>query len=235
MRLIFVLALLMPLAASGQEEETPKPWSGTAALGILATSGNSDTTNANLALGVNYDRERWHHEAQFAAAGADTDGVSTAERYKAGYKARWDITERDFLFGLVDWEKDKFSGYDQQISEAFGYGRRVINNEKHVLNVEIGAGLKQSDLRDGTSEDGAILHLGSDFAWTISPTATFNQNLVIEKDSENTFIESVSALKANLIQQIALVFSYTVKNNSDVPAGSDKTDTFTAISLEYGF
>ena len=234
MRLIIVLALLMPLAASGAEE-APGPWSGTAALGILATSGNSETTNANLGIGVNYDRERWHHEARFAAAGADTDGQTTAERYKAGYKARYDFTEHDFLFALVSYEKDLFSGYDQQISEAVGYGRRLINNDRQVLNVQVGAGFKQSDLRDGTSEDGAILRLGGDYKWVISPTATFRQNLVIEQDSDNTYVESISALKATLIEQLGLVFSYTIKNNSDVPAGSEKTDTFTAISLEYGF
>jgi hypothetical protein len=31
------------------------------------------------------------------------------------------------------------------------------------------------------------------------------------------------------------VLSYVIKNNSDVPAGIEKTDRFTALSLEYGF
>jgi putative salt-induced outer membrane protein len=45
----------------------------------------------------------------------------------------------------------------------------------------------------------------------------------------------VSAIKTGLIGALALVASYTVKNNSDVPPGSEKTDTFTALSLEYAF
>jgi putative salt-induced outer membrane protein len=38
-----------------------------------------------------------------------------------------------------------------------------------------------------------------------------------------------------IVGELALVLSYTIKNNSDVPAGVEETDTFTAISLEYAF
>jgi putative salt-induced outer membrane protein YdiY len=34
---------------------------------------------------------------------------------------------------------------------------------------------------------------------------------------------------------LALVASYVIKSNSDVPVGIEKTDRYTAISLEYGF
>jgi putative salt-induced outer membrane protein len=57
----------------------------------------------------------------------------------------------------------------------------------------------------------------------------------VESGSENTFIESVSEVKATLIGELALVASYTIRRNTTVPAGSEKTDTFTALSLEYAF
>jgi putative salt-induced outer membrane protein len=37
------------------------------------------------------------------------------------------------------------------------------------------------------------------------------------------------------METLNLVFSYTIKNNSDVPVGTEKTDTFTAINIEYPF
>ncbi|NNF66880.1 MAG: DUF481 domain-containing protein [Gammaproteobacteria bacterium] len=230
---IFVLLLisLQPVVAA----ESGGPWSGTAGLGILATSGNSETTNAQLDLGLKYDADLWHHTLLAIAAGADSAGVTTAERYRLSYKAKRDFTEHDYLFGLLSYEKDKFSGYDQQITEAIGYGRRLINEDTQVLNLEVGAGLKQNDLRDDTSEDSAILRLGGDYMWKFSPTAQFVQEIGIERGSDNTYFESISAVKATLMDELALVLSFTVKNNSDVPAGSEKQDTFTAISLEYGF
>ena len=59
--------------------------------------------------------------------------------------------------------------------------------------------------------------------------------MVVESGSNNTYTESVSAVKANLVGDFALVLSYTIKQNSDVPAGSEKTDRLTAISIEYAF
>ena len=46
---------------------------------------------------------------------------------------------------------------------------------------------------------------------------------------------SVTSITARLIGALNLVASYTIRNNSDVPVGTEKTDTRTAISLEYAF
>jgi len=41
----------------------------------------------------------------------------------------------------LNWRKEKFSGYDQQFSQAVGYGRRLINQPRQtlyrVLNVRV--------------------------------------------------------------------------------------------------
>ena len=160
---------------------------------------------------------------------------TTAEAYDAGWKSEYNFSETDFLFGRLDWRKDRFSGYDTQFSQTAGYGRRILETERHELNAEIGAGAKQSDLADGTTEEEFILRGGLNYRWMFSENAEFTQDLSVESGSDNTYLESISAVKANLIGEVSLVASFTVKNNSDVPAGNEKTDTFTAISLEYAF
>jgi len=59
--------------------------------------------------------------------------------------------------------------------------------------------------------------------------------LTIESGQENTYTESVTAISAQVVGNLALVASYTIKNNSDVLPLIEKTDTYTAISLEYTF
>ena len=66
-------------------------------------------------------------------------------------------------------------------------------------------------------------------------SGAFVQTLIVESGSDNTYMESISEVKARLVGNIALVASYTIKRNSSVPVGSEKRDTFTAISLEYAF
>ena len=74
-----------------------------------------------------------------------------------------------------------------------------------------------------------------DYTLVFSEMTGFTQDLVIESGSSNTSVESISALRARLFGAVALVFSYRVKHNSDVPVGTEDTDTFTAVSLEYAF
>jgi putative salt-induced outer membrane protein len=161
--------------------------------------------------------------------------LTTSEAYELGWKSEWNWTERSFLFGRLHWRKDRFSGYDTQFSQTIGYGHRLIDNEKHKLNVEAGAGARQSDLADGTTEEETIFRGGLDYKWLLSETAEFRQKFTVEAGGENTYGESVTAISAKLVGDLALVASYTIKHNTDVPPLTEKTDTYTALSLEYGF
>jgi len=236
--LIFLLATLQahaqePTAAAAAE--SVQGWSGKATLGYLATSGNTDSSSLNSGVGVAYAVGRWIHGLELTAINATEDEQTTAESYSAGWKSEFNLTDRDFLFGRVNWRKDRFSGYDQQLSESVGYGRRIIDTGVHFLNAEIGAGARQADLVDGTSESDVILRAGLNYRWQFTETAAFTQDMITESGEANTYIESTTALKASLIGDLALVASYTIKNNSEVPVGSENTDRYTALSLEYGF
>ncbi len=221
--------------AAGAPDPTADPWSGKVALGYLATSGNTESSSLNSAFAVAYTTGRWTHAVDAAAINTTEDDQTIAEAYAIGWKTEFNMTDRDFLFGRVNWRKDRFSGYDQQFSQSIGYGRRLIDTGAHFLNAEIGAGARQSELSDGTTEDDFIVRGGLNYRWKFSEQAQFTQDFATESGSQNTYIVSVTAIKASLIGALALVVSYTVKNNSEVPVGNEETDTFSALSLEYGF
>ncbi len=211
------------------------PWSGSASLGFLSTSGNTNTTSYNTAFDISYAKNKWTHTFDAAANGADEGDTVTAEAYQADWKSSYDFREHNYLFGLVAWRKDRFSGVNAQLTETIGYGRRIIETPAHLLSADIGAGHRSADLSDNTSESGAIGRLGLDYKWTFSETSNFEQTIAVEAGSDNTYIESVSAVRAKLLGDFAIVFSYTVRHNTDVPVGSEKTDKMTAISLELAF
>ena len=224
---------LMSLQAFGQNEEG---LSGEVALGYLATSGNSENTNMSLNFGGDYYAEVWQHSLDGMAVKATTSNVTTTEAYGLVWQSRRELAnEKNYIFGLGAWNKDKFSGYDQQLREVVGYGRRIIDGEVHSFDVEAGLGFRQSDLRNGTSEDETIQRISGNYEWKVSETATFTQVLAIENGSKNTYTESVTKLSAKVRENLAAVFAYTIKRNSDVPFGTLKKDTFTSVALEYSF
>jgi putative salt-induced outer membrane protein len=212
------------------------PFIGDISLGYLATSGNTESTNANASFDATWDLDGpWKHEWSAQAISARTDDVTTAESYSAGYKAQRDFSATSYLFFAGDWRQDRFSGYDRQVSETVGYGRRIIDNPRHMLALEGGAGAKQSDLVTGEELDEAIVRGGLDYLFTISENSEFSQELILEQGDENRYTESTTELKTRVVGNIAVVLSFVIKSNSDVPVGIEKTDRFTAVSLEYAF
>jgi len=211
--IIALLALAAPYVAAEEEES---PWAGKAKLGYLATSGNTNNSNLNGGFAISYSTDNWKHAFEAVAIHSAEDNATTAEAYEAGWKSERSLSENNFLFGQLDWRKDRFSGYATQFSQTVGYGR-------------------QSELIDGTEESETIIRGGLDYKWQLSETAAFTQGITIESGQENTYTESVTALSAQLVGNLALVASYTVKNNSDVLPLIEKTDTYTALSLEYIF
>ncbi len=136
-------AAAWPQAGGGPAEESP--WSGSASLGFLSTSGNTDSTSYNSAFDISFTKNKWTHTFTAAAIGAEQTDISTSEAYAADWKSSYDFSEHNYVFGLVNWRKDRFSGVDEQLSESIGYGRRIIDTPAHSLSAEIGAGHRSAD------------------------------------------------------------------------------------------
>ena len=230
-----LLAIPMLLAASVSFAQDEGPWSGSASFGFLSTSGNTENSSLNTGLELGYSVGDWAHTLETIAIYADEDSVTTAEAYEAAFKTEWDINDSSFLFARLRWRKDRFSSYDTQFSQTLGYGYRIIDNDTHRLSAEAGAGARQSDLVDGTRESEFVTRAGLDYEWSLSETATFEQLVGVEAGDTNTYIETVTSLSAKVLGDLALVASYTIKHNTDVLPGTEKTDTYTALTLEYTF
>ncbi|MDH4253834.1 MAG: DUF481 domain-containing protein [Gammaproteobacteria bacterium] len=233
--LLVVAAPLHAQESAGAAAAPEGPWSGKATLGYLATSGNTENSSLNAGFELAYTNDPWSHLLKAIAVNSSESNQTTAEAYELGWKTEYNFSEHNFMFGRVNWRKDRFSAYDTQVSETIGYGRRLLDTGAHMLNAEIGAGARQSERRDGVTENDVIFRAGLDYRWAFSETAEFRQDLVIEAGENNTYVESISAVKAQLIGALALVASYTIKNNSDVLPGIENTDTWTALSLEYNW
>jgi putative salt-induced outer membrane protein len=229
-----LLALTAPNAALAQQDEERDPLSGRATLGFLATSGNTESTNANARLRLAFVPNAWSHEWDLSAIGATRDKETTAEAYNGLYVARRSFGQ-NYIFTALDWNKNRFSAYPRQRSETVGYGRQLLDGETQKLSMEAGLGARYAKRIDGPSQEEGIARGSLDYEWTMNSTTSFTQDVIVESGSSNTSVETVSALRARLIGDVALVVSFRLRRNSTVPVESVKTDTFSSISLEYAF
>ncbi len=210
-------------------------WAGEGEFGYVATSGNTETENLKAKLGLVNEREKWRHSATLEALNTSDNDTTTAERYAAIWQTDYKFAEHEYIFGRLNYETDKFSGYDYRVSEVVGYGRRVLHTDRMTLDLEAGPGARQSKLTTGASENEMILRLAGKYVWKLSDHAKFTQDLSFDIGEDATVTKSVTAVQANIIGNLAMKLSLTVENTSDVPVGVDETDTETAVTLVYGF
>jgi putative salt-induced outer membrane protein len=231
------LAAAVPAAAPAAETPAePAGWSGEAELGAVFTGGNTETENVNAKAAVAHDGARWRHAAKAEAVLASDDQGTTGERYLANVKSDLKLGEANYLFVTANWEKDRFSGYDYRVSEAVGYGRRLVAGPPVTVDVEVGPGARQSRQEDvGGVKTEYMARLAGKLEWGISETSTLTEDLSSEIGEDATVTRSVTALKTQVAGQLATKISFTVKHTSDVPPGVEETDYETAVTLVYGF
>jgi putative salt-induced outer membrane protein len=237
LRVIAVSSLVLGSFASQvvAEEAPADPWKSSVELGAIINRGNSDNASYQARAESAYEIEKWRHAAVLEVTGAEESGETTKERYLGTFDTNYKYTARDYVFGALRLERDRFSGFEYQNSLSAGYGRRIIDSKKHRLDGEIGPGVRHSKPEGGSSDSEVIGRAKGAYRYTISETSVFNQDVLVLAGESNTEVESVTALKLKINAALGLRFSYRVKYNTDPPAGTDDTDTTLAVNLLYEF
>ena len=128
-------------------------------------------------------------------------------------------------------EDDRFSGYDYQVDVTGGYSE-ILLRVKFLLSGSLGVGYRQSELETGDSED-EVISLAADYEWKVSENATFKQALRTQIGDFQTVSRSDTTLTADVLDDLAL--SSVFISGTSAPAGRDKTDTETAVTMLYKF
>lgn len=237
-RSLLILSLCPGLlyAATENTDAANAGWSGEGELGYTSTSGNTDSENLNARLGIGKESGKWKHTASLESIKTTTDNVTSADSVVFKEKTEYKLGEKAYVFGKLRYEEDEFSGFDYQGSIAFGFGSQFIKTDAHTLDASIGVGyrtLKDTATQEVTQE--GILSGDAAYKFVISPSATFGQTFLFEAGDQNTHTESETSLKNRINSQLASKISYLVKNNTDVPVGTEKTDKILTVSLLYSF
>lgn len=251
MRLIKIAGLsLSVLAASAMaQDEAKSAWSGESELGFARSSGNTNSDTLNFRQKVVFDSNPWLNTFVFTAknatseitdANGDKEDVRTAEAYVANNKLDYFFAKRTYAFLAVKAERDRFSGYQRQFSEAVGVGHQFIKEDNMTLKAELGAGASQSkfEVRD---EDGkfwqeqGLVYFGEEFMWKISAPVEIGQTLRVEAGEDTTVSNLMAYAKVQLQKSLALKMSYQIKYTDEVPEGSEKKDDLLLASLLYSF
>ena len=219
-----------------QEMQDEPRWGGSAEFGFLSTSGNSNTETINFSFDYGKDGHSWRHSLHLEGFNSASEEQRTAERYLGYWQSNLKIDEGHSLFFRLQYEEDKFGNYSSQWTLTSGYGNRIINTDKNILDLELGPGFRRSQLaKSGDYEDEAVVRLAGNYKWTISEYSAFGQLLSVEEGTDNTIIRSNTSLTAGINSFFSLSLSYEIRWTRDVEPEKTNYDRETRVGVLFSW
>lgn len=220
-------------------------WAGKGELGGFRSTGNSSNTGITASLNLNREGIDWRHKLTGRVDYQRSNGATTRERFFAAYEPNYTISDRLFIYGLAQYERDRFRGFDARYAISGGVGYQFIDESNLKLSAKAGPAFRVVDFTTGERESRIAALFGIDFDWDITDRlkVTHDTNAVAETggtatviiDSSNTSLDLVTGLNAKVSDSLTARFSYSIEYDSNPPAGSVKTDTLSRATLIYGF
>lgn len=235
MRSISLIRITLSLFALLSSPVFAQDWSGQVELGAVVTTGNTEQQNLKFQVDAERDSERFHHTMHVSGLRSSEDEVVTAQKYQTFYQGDYKLEGDHALFGRVSYEDDRFSGFEYQADATAGYSRSLMKRDDMTLRGDVGIGVRRSEFDTGMTETEFLTRLAARFRWQVSESARFRQLLSAEIGADSTITRSESSLESTVVGNLALKVAINIKHQSRVPAGAEKTDTESSITLVYRF
>ena len=226
------------IAAARREEEQQalqhaglfEKWSGRGQIGAFQSSGNNDNVGVTAAL--NFEREGidWQHRLRATMDYQRSNGRTTREQYFAAYEPRYDISSELFTYALAQYESNRFQGRSSRYAVSGGFGYQVVDTLTMELSVKAGPAWRRTEFTNGTIESSLAALAGFDFEWQFADSVKLTQSTDLVAnggasataffDENNTSINLITGLEAELIDWLTARVSYAVEYDSNPPEGA---------------
>lgn len=226
--MIIVLTLTAGLAAAlpaRAQEEQQLGWKNSTELGMVVTSGNSNTTNFNVRNLFTYDRERADIDWEFGYLRATSDD----DRYAVGSENDFEvlrperepdnnrlftnfrylrsINERFFWYGRLFAEKDQPADIDYRFTPSAGAGNTWAKTAALTFRTGYGVSYTAESLALEGESDFAGYQLFSNLAWQALASTGVESNLTFDgafDDGDNFRFDWYNGASVAINERIAL-------------------------------
>jgi putative salt-induced outer membrane protein len=234
--LLSALLFVTPAIAAAQPAPPPPPpkQEGSAELAFVGTTGNASTNSFSIG-GEHIARPApWIIKNRAAYLRNEASEVLTAESLLYLFRAERPITARISGFGEYGYFQDEFAGIDRRHSVGGGLSFKLVDRPAHRLTADAGLGYLNEKRLTGDDISSATYGLGSNYRWTLSETATLDDEARFTgtfDDADNWRFAHIISLTARLTQLLSLKLSNTIRHQNLPPPGFKNTDTTTSIAL----
>lgn len=248
---------LLPLVsyAVSAEDAAKKPeYTASAELGFLYKTGNTKSADIKAGFNLKHEKDKWRSVVAFNILAKklekeDADGneefETTDNKWDILTQTNYTIGEegKNYLYGNLAHEQDKFSGFESQSSLSAGWGRHWYETETSSLFADIGPGVQYDVTRatetlSSESSTNLIIQAQALYTHKFNDHVEFKQYFVARqatKSGENSVYKSETSVTAQLIDSLQLKFALRIDYDTEVEEGFEDTNTETSMTLIYNF
>lgn len=217
------------------EEASAVKYSGEGELGAFTTTGNAPGIGLAAGLKLTAEGEDWRLGLLGRADYQETSNVVVREQYRVSAEPNYKFDERGYIYGLGQYEQDRFQGFHARYSLSGGVGYSVLTGENAKLSVKAGPAWRYTRLVTGMNESVLAGLASVDIKLKLTPTIQLTEAASAYVDEQRSTLFSVAALDSQLIGKLKARLSYTVQYESNPALGRAPTDTTSRLTLVYGF
>ena len=250
------LASFATLAEEATEEVKEKPeFTASAELGFLYKTGNTKSADIKAGFNLKHEKDKWRSTVAFniLAKKLEEEDGDSGEKEFVTTDNKWDIltqtnytigeADKNYLYGNLAYEQDKFSGFESQSSFSAGWGRHWYETETSSFFADVGPGVKydvtrETETETSTSSSSLIIQAQALYTHKFNDYVEFKQYLVARQateSGENSVYKSETSVTAQLIDALQLKFALRIDYDTEVEAEFDNTNTETSMTLIYNF
>jgi putative salt-induced outer membrane protein YdiY len=252
-----VTTCYLPLSVLAKEPVAVEksPFSSSAELGFLYKTGNTKSADINAGLSVKYEKDLWlstfdlnilAKKIEKSVDGSeDKSLITTEQKWTVNSKTNYtlDSSSKNYVYGNVYYEDNRFTSYDNQSSMSAGWGRNWYKTDKASFFADIGPGFKRdvtkaTDTIPSETNTSLIVQAQALYLRKINDFVEFKQTLSAKmstKSGDNSTYKAESSITTKLIKTLQLKFTVAFDYNSKVDIDKENLDTQTSVTLVYSF
>ncbi|MBB4613616.1 DUF481 domain-containing protein [Novosphingobium taihuense] len=233
-------AAAVPVKATTSASEPPAlvravKWTGEGEAGAFANTGNAPGIGLVGGFKLLVEGENWRVGTTARADYQETDSVVTREQYRFSAEPNYKFDDRGYLYGLGQYEKDRFQGFASRYSISGGLGYSVLKDEGAKLSVKAGPAWRVTNAVGGERESVVAGLASLEAKVKLGPGLEYSQDASAYVDAQGSTFYTLAALDSRLIGKLKARLSYMVQHETAPELGRLGTDTTSRLTLVYGF
>lgn len=210
-------------------------WKGELELGAGQSNGNSNVTGIYASAKLSRDGLLWRQKLNARIDYQRTDGTTTTERALIAYQPNYKLGDDSYVYGLVQYERDKSLGYSNRETFGGGIGMTAFKSTRGKIDIEGGPALRETDFIGQANRTTIAGRASLAARYALSSTLNFSQDASLFVESGDTTASSTSAIDTRLLGRLKAKLSYNIQFEQDAAEGHRSLDTTGRATLVYGF